>query len=38
MNQVGTAVWGKKFAHNGLGGAQGIHDRGEMGPMVGIGG
>ncbi|KAM0788623.1 hypothetical protein ACM66B_001742 [Microbotryomycetes sp. NB124-2] len=37
MERVGTAVWGKHFAHNGLGGAQGIKDKGKMGPMVGIG-
>ncbi|GAA5888520.1 hypothetical protein JCM5296_001054 [Sporobolomyces johnsonii] len=38
MEQIGDAVWGKKFAHNGLGGALGIQERGKMGPMVGIGG
>ncbi|GAA5900330.1 hypothetical protein JCM6882_002308 [Rhodosporidiobolus microsporus] len=38
MQQIGTAVWGKKFAHDGLGGASGIKERGRMGPMVGIGG
>ncbi|GAA5881376.1 hypothetical protein JCM3774_002538 [Rhodotorula dairenensis] len=38
MAAVGRAVYGKKWAHNGLGGASGIHERGKMGPMVGIGG
>ncbi|KAK4053562.1 hypothetical protein OIV83_001730 [Microbotryomycetes sp. JL201] len=37
MHQVGRAVLGKHFAHNGLGGAQGIKEKGKMGPMVGIG-
>ncbi|SGY16622.1 BQ5605_C012g06929 [Microbotryum silenes-dioicae] len=36
MESVGRAVWGKKFAHNGLGGAEGIRENGKMGPMVGI--
>ncbi|KAK4050943.1 hypothetical protein OIO90_004919 [Microbotryomycetes sp. JL221] len=36
MQDVGTAVWGKHFAHNGLGGAMGIKQYGKMGPMVGI--
>ncbi|SCV67696.1 BQ2448_5307 [Microbotryum intermedium] len=36
MQSVGGAVWGKKFAHNGLGGAEGISENGKMGPMVGI--
>ncbi|GAA5881425.1 hypothetical protein JCM16303_005643 [Sporobolomyces ruberrimus] len=34
--QIGEAVWGKKFAHDGLGGALGIHANGKMGSMVGI--
>ena len=38
MAAVGKALYGKKWAHNGLGGASGIHERGKMGPMVGIGG
>ncbi|GJN87650.1 hypothetical protein Rhopal_000605-T1 [Rhodotorula paludigena] len=38
MASVGRAVWGKHYAHNGLGGASGIKERGRMGPMVGIGG
>ncbi|BGP14861.1 hypothetical protein JCM10213v2_002816, partial [Rhodosporidiobolus nylandii] len=37
LSQLGAAVWGKKFAHNGLGGASGIKEKGKMGPMVGIG-
>lgn len=38
LQQIGSAVWGKKFAHDGLGGASGIQANGKMGPMVGIGG
>lgn len=38
MQQIGAAVWGKKFAHNGLGGPDGIARDGKMGSMVGIGG
>ncbi|BGO96905.1 putative Molybdopterin cofactor biosynthetic protein [Rhodotorula toruloides ATCC 204091] len=34
---IARAVWGKKFAHDGLGGAEGIKERGRMGAMVGIG-
>ncbi|GAA6034466.1 hypothetical protein JCM8097_002738 [Rhodosporidiobolus ruineniae] len=37
MEHLGAAVWGKKFAHDGLGGASGIKEKGRMGPMVGIG-
>ncbi|GAA5823313.1 hypothetical protein JCM10212_000824 [Sporobolomyces blumeae] len=37
-NEIGKAVWGKKFAHDGLGGASGIQAKGRMGSMVGIGG
>ncbi|GAA5985017.1 hypothetical protein JCM5350_003315 [Sporobolomyces pararoseus] len=36
--KIGETVWGKKFAHNGLGGMIGIHQNGKMGSMVGIGG
>ncbi|BGP46974.1 hypothetical protein JCM10450v2_002826 [Rhodotorula kratochvilovae] len=36
MAEVGRAVYGKKFAHDGLGGPEGIKERGRMGPMVGI--
>lgn len=35
---IGKAVFGKKFAHDGLGGASGIHLNGKSGPMVSIGG
>jgi cyclic pyranopterin phosphate synthase len=35
---IARAVWGKKFAHDGLGGAEGIREKGRMGAMVGIGG
>lgn len=38
MQRVGSAVWGKKFAHNGLGGGEGIQKNGTMGSMVSIGG
>jgi len=38
MHAVGGAVYGKKFAHDGLGGPEGIRREGRMGPMVGIGG
>lgn len=38
MQEIGQAVWGKKWAHNGLGGASGIARDGKMGAMVGIGG
>ncbi|KAJ8296183.1 Molybdenum cofactor biosynthesis protein 1 [Rhodotorula toruloides] len=34
---IARAVWGKKFAHDGLGGAEGIKEKGRMGAMVGIG-
>ncbi|GEM06599.1 molybdopterin cofactor biosynthetic protein [Rhodotorula toruloides] len=34
---IARAVWGKKFAHDGLGGAEGIREKGRMGAMVGIG-
>ncbi|KWU41288.1 molybdenum cofactor biosynthesis prote [Rhodotorula sp. JG-1b] len=34
MAAVDKALYGKKWAHNGLGGASGIHERGKMGPMV----
>ncbi|BGP30976.1 hypothetical protein JCM10296v2_002738 [Rhodotorula toruloides] len=34
---IARAVWDKKFAHDGLGGAEGIKERGRMGAMVGIG-
>ncbi|GAA5849418.1 hypothetical protein JCM5353_001082 [Sporobolomyces roseus] len=36
--KIGEIVWKKKFAHDGLGGALGIQERGKMGSMVGIGG
>ncbi|GAA5944088.1 hypothetical protein JCM3775_003897 [Rhodotorula graminis] len=36
MHAVGGAVYGKKFAHDGLGGPEGIKREGKMGPMVGI--
>ncbi|BGP38867.1 hypothetical protein JCM10449v2_002805 [Rhodotorula kratochvilovae] len=36
MAEVGRAVYGKKFAHDGLGGPEGIRAKGRMGPMVGI--
>ncbi|GAA5855239.1 hypothetical protein JCM9279_007518 [Rhodotorula babjevae] len=36
MHAVGGAVYGKKFAHDGLGGPEGIKREGRMGPMVGI--
>lgn len=38
MDAVGAAVFNKKFAHDGLGGPEGIKREGRMGPMVGIGG
>ncbi|GAA5913934.1 uncharacterized protein JCM6883_000126 [Sporobolomyces salmoneus] len=34
--EIGKAVWGKKFAHDGLGGMLGIQKNGKMGSMVGI--
>ncbi|GAA5973780.1 hypothetical protein JCM11641_003152 [Rhodosporidiobolus odoratus] len=34
LTSIGAAVWGKKFAHNGLGGASGIAANGKMGAMV----
>ncbi|GAA5929648.1 uncharacterized protein JCM15063_004211 [Sporobolomyces koalae] len=36
--KIGETLWGKKFAHNGLGGMLGIQAKGKMGSMVGIGG
>lgn len=36
--KIGEIVWKKKFAHDGLGGALGIQEKGKMGSMVGIGG
>lgn len=38
LPKIGAVVKGKKFAHDGLGGASGIKANGKSGPMVSIGG
>lgn len=38
LPKIGEIVQGKKFAHDGLGGASGIKANGKSGPMVSIGG
>merc|ERR1712230_281165 len=38
MALIGKALYGKKWAHDGLGSPTGISERGQSGPMVSIGG
>lgn len=38
LDKIGAVVGQKKFAHDGLKGAEGIHRDGRSGPMVSIGG
>lgn len=38
LPHIGRVVQGKKYSHDGLGGAEGIKLNGKSGPMVSIGG